>query len=194
MRSKRTRRPNARSPLLKKSWRTARRGRASSRRRSKTTAGRCSASLLTFKPTFPSRPRSWRRRLFSSNNTSRSACRSNRLRLQEQLPKARRYRRIRRRHLRWRDRSKRNATQKSRSSHRKKSREMGVYEARGTLGKALKQLMLSWSEAKLGWDDPVAHALEANFLVPLEMDLKNAIGAMDHSGAVLAQARRDCDD
>jgi len=71
---------------------------------------------------------------------------------------------------------------------------MGVYEARGTLGKALKQLMLSWSEAKLGWDDPVAHALEANFLVPLEMDLKNAIGAMDHSGAVLAQARRDCDD
>ena len=71
---------------------------------------------------------------------------------------------------------------------------MGVYEARGQLGKAMKELATRFAEAKVGWDDPVAHALEADFLVPLEIDLRNAISAMDHAGAILQQARQDCDE
>jgi hypothetical protein len=71
---------------------------------------------------------------------------------------------------------------------------MGVYEARAQMGKAIKELMLRWLEAKSGWDDPVAHALESEFLQPLEVDLRNAIGGMDHAASVVAQARRDCDD
>ncbi|MBC8106028.1 MAG: hypothetical protein H7Z14_05520 [Anaerolineae bacterium] len=71
---------------------------------------------------------------------------------------------------------------------------MGVYEARGQLGKAIKDLGLRFTEAKVGWDDPVAHALESDFIVPLEIDLRNAIAAMDHAGAILQQARHDCDE
>jgi hypothetical protein len=71
---------------------------------------------------------------------------------------------------------------------------MGVYEARGQLGKAMKELAHRFADAKVGWDDPVAHALESDFFVPLEVDLRNAIGAMDHAGAVLQQARADCDE
>jgi hypothetical protein len=71
---------------------------------------------------------------------------------------------------------------------------MGVYEARGTLAKAMKELHNRVADVKVGWDDPVAHALENDFLVPLEIDLRNAIAAMDHAGAVLQQAKSDCDE
>jgi hypothetical protein len=71
---------------------------------------------------------------------------------------------------------------------------MGVYEARGQLGKAIKELMLRFGDAKIGWDDPVAHALEKDFIQPLEIDLRNAIAAMDQAGAILQQARHDCDE
>lgn len=71
---------------------------------------------------------------------------------------------------------------------------MGVYEARGTLAKAMKELNNRFAEVKVGWDDPVAHAIENDFLVPLEIDLRNAIAAMDHAGAMLQQARCDCDE
>jgi len=71
---------------------------------------------------------------------------------------------------------------------------MGVYEARGTLAKAMKELNNRFADVKVGWDDPVAHALENDFLVPLEVDLRNAIAAMDQAGAMLQQARADCDE
>ena len=71
---------------------------------------------------------------------------------------------------------------------------MGVYEARGQLGKAIKELATRFAEAKVGWDDPVSHAFEKEFLLPLEMDLRNAIAAMDQAGAMLQQARHDCDE
>ena len=69
---------------------------------------------------------------------------------------------------------------------------MGVYEGRGQLSKALKNLMLRWMETKSDWDDAASQHFEERFIVPLEMDLKNAVGAMDHMAAVLASVRRDC--
>lgn len=70
---------------------------------------------------------------------------------------------------------------------------MGVYEGRGQLGKAMKDLVNRWNDTKLQWDDAVSHALEADFLVPLETDVRNALAAMDQAAIVLAQVKKDCE-
>ncbi len=70
---------------------------------------------------------------------------------------------------------------------------MGVHEGRGQLSRAIKDLLLRWNEAKGSWDDVVSKNFEDNFLVPLEMELRNAAAAMDHAGQILHQVRRDCE-
>ncbi|HEY8665501.1 MAG TPA: hypothetical protein VIL86_02495 [Tepidisphaeraceae bacterium] len=70
---------------------------------------------------------------------------------------------------------------------------MGVYEGRGALSKAIKELMLRWNETKLHWDDAVSERFEEAHLAPLEMDLRNATSAMDHMAVLLSQIRRDCE-
>jgi hypothetical protein len=69
---------------------------------------------------------------------------------------------------------------------------MGVYESRGQLGEAMKDLFRKWSETKMSWYDAQAEEFETTFLIPLEGDLKSAAGAMDHMSVVLNQAKRDC--
>jgi hypothetical protein len=69
---------------------------------------------------------------------------------------------------------------------------MGVYEGRGQLSKAIKQLQMRWQEATSSWHDVASVQFEKKFLEPLEADLKSAVTAMDHMAAVLVQARRDC--
>ena len=69
---------------------------------------------------------------------------------------------------------------------------MGVYEGRGQLSKALKNLMLRWVDVHSSWDDAASKYFEEKYLVPLEMDLKNASAAMDHMAVVLSNVRRDC--
>lgn len=70
---------------------------------------------------------------------------------------------------------------------------MGVYEARGQLGKSLKQIHSLWSRTRTEWDDANARNFEERFLVPLEKDLRSAVAAMDHMATILSQARRDCE-
>jgi hypothetical protein len=70
---------------------------------------------------------------------------------------------------------------------------MGVYEARGQLAKAMKELIMRWNEAKMDWDDVSAKQFEANVLEPLQMDAKNAAAAMDSAADVLQQVRRECE-
>jgi hypothetical protein len=70
---------------------------------------------------------------------------------------------------------------------------MGVYEARGMLGKSWKDLTLRWLETKVSWDDVVAHKFENDFLLPMEQDMRNSLAAMDHIAVILAQCRRDCE-
>lgn len=70
---------------------------------------------------------------------------------------------------------------------------MGVYEARGQLSKALKDLMLRWNEAKMDWDDAAARAFENSVLEPLQRDAKNAASAMDSAAETLQQVRRECE-
>ena len=69
---------------------------------------------------------------------------------------------------------------------------MGVYEARGQLAKSLKDLGDRWADTKMDWDDVVSQRFEERFLTPLDVDLRNATSAMDHSAQLLGQIRRDC--
>src|SRR5688500_13000250 len=55
-----------------------------------------------------------------------------------------------------------------------RSRNMGVHEARGTLSKAMKELMLRWSDVKSNWDDVQSRQFEETYLRNLEADLRVA--------------------
>jgi hypothetical protein len=70
---------------------------------------------------------------------------------------------------------------------------MGVYEGRGQLAKAIKNLMHRWQETRSSWNDAAAVQFEKKFIEPIEIDLRNAGGAMDHMATVLTQVRRDCE-
>ena len=70
---------------------------------------------------------------------------------------------------------------------------MGVHEARGTLSKAMKELMLRWSDVKSNWDDVQSRQFEETYLRNLESDLRVAGAAMDQVGQLLHTIRRDCE-
>ncbi len=69
---------------------------------------------------------------------------------------------------------------------------MGVYEGAGRLGKAMRDLLARWEEAKAAWDDPNTRAFELRFVEPLQAELKAASAAMSEMASLLEQARRDC--
>ena len=69
---------------------------------------------------------------------------------------------------------------------------MGVYEGRGQLSKALKDLMTHWHETRLSWDDAQARRFEEQLLVPIQLDVRQAESAMDHMAVLLSQAKHDC--
>jgi len=69
---------------------------------------------------------------------------------------------------------------------------MGVYEGRGQLSKALRDLMRHWQEACAQWQDANTAQFEKEFILPLEQDVKNALAAMDHMAVLLNQIRQEC--
>jgi hypothetical protein len=69
---------------------------------------------------------------------------------------------------------------------------MGVYEGRGQLARAMKDLMIRWGETKIAWKDSVSQEFEERFLAPLERELRNATSAMDTAAQALSQVRQDC--
>ena len=69
---------------------------------------------------------------------------------------------------------------------------MGLYESRGNIHKAMKDLVLKWQAAKMSWDDEQARTLEREVLEPLERDVRSAGEAMDVMKALVSSARRDC--
>jgi hypothetical protein len=70
---------------------------------------------------------------------------------------------------------------------------MGVYEGRGQLGKSMKELMNAWMETRSSWKDANADRFEKKHLVPLEMDLRQAVSAMDVMSQLLSAIKRDCE-
>ena len=69
---------------------------------------------------------------------------------------------------------------------------MSLYESRGNLHKALKELLTKWQYAKTRWNDEQARTVETETLEPLERDVRNAGEAMDSMKMVVSAARRDC--
>ena len=69
---------------------------------------------------------------------------------------------------------------------------MGVYEGRGLLSRAMKDLLSHWGNTKQSWDDVMSKEFEEAFLNNLEIDVRNAGGAMDHMAVILQQVRSDC--
>jgi hypothetical protein len=70
---------------------------------------------------------------------------------------------------------------------------MGVYEGRGQLGKGMKELLSAWMDTKTTWRDANADRFEKKHLMPLEMDLRAAVSAMDVMSQLLSQVKRDCE-
>jgi hypothetical protein len=70
---------------------------------------------------------------------------------------------------------------------------MGLAESRGKLGSSTRDLMNLWSNIKLTWNDVNSERLEETFLRPLELDVRNAAGAMDQMSALLSQLKRECE-
>jgi hypothetical protein len=70
---------------------------------------------------------------------------------------------------------------------------MGIYEGRGSLAKALKQLDARWQEAKMSWDDSRSRDFEQRVLEPLHMDLRSAVSAMDQMAVLLTKIKSECD-
>ena len=69
---------------------------------------------------------------------------------------------------------------------------MGMHEARGTMAKAMKELMLRWQETRGSWDDARAEQFEKMYIEMLQNDIRTAANAMDQIANVLHAARRDC--
>jgi ABC-type xylose transport system substrate-binding protein len=70
---------------------------------------------------------------------------------------------------------------------------MGVHEGRGTLTRAMKDLMIRWQQTRGEWDDANARKFESERLVSLEQDLRAAVAAMDTMAILLQQIHRDCE-
>jgi hypothetical protein len=69
---------------------------------------------------------------------------------------------------------------------------MGVQDSGAMLSRAIKDLNVRWMETRASWDDAVAAEFEESNLMPLQMDVKSALAAIDHAGKLLQQIRRDC--
>jgi|HubBroStandDraft_6_1064221.scaffolds.fasta_scaffold1155288_2 hypothetical protein len=69
---------------------------------------------------------------------------------------------------------------------------MGVYEGRAQIVKSAKDLMGQWLDARNNWNDAMSEQIEKDCLVPLEMDVRNAAGAMEHMAQILHQIKSEC--
>jgi hypothetical protein len=70
---------------------------------------------------------------------------------------------------------------------------MGLAESKGKLSSSMRDLMNLWSNTKLTWNDVNSEKFEETFLRPLELDMRNAAGAMDQMSALLSQLKRECE-
>jgi hypothetical protein len=69
---------------------------------------------------------------------------------------------------------------------------MGVHEGRGQLNRAIKDLMMRWTETKTSWSDSQASKFEQQYLITLEQDLRACFSAMDQMAVRISQAKHDC--
>jgi hypothetical protein len=69
---------------------------------------------------------------------------------------------------------------------------MGVYESRGQIAKAIKDLHAKWHDVKMDWNDARSEAIEKDFLERLEINARTAGSAMDQMAILLTKIKNDC--
>lgn len=69
---------------------------------------------------------------------------------------------------------------------------MGIHEGSSQMTKAMKELLLAWSETRTSWDDGVSRSFEEKYIVPLQADARRAADALGAMAALLDQIRREC--
>jgi hypothetical protein len=68
-----------------------------------------------------------------------------------------------------------------------------MVECRGQLTKAFRDLMNRWIQVRGSWDDARAQNFEQQYLLPLEIEVRKAVAAMDHMNVALQKITRDCE-
>jgi hypothetical protein len=71
---------------------------------------------------------------------------------------------------------------------------MGMYEGRGGLAKAMKDLNGRWVDTKLVWNDAQSRAFQEKFIEPWQQELLGAVSAMDSMAVLMNAIRRECSD
>ncbi len=71
---------------------------------------------------------------------------------------------------------------------------MGLYEGKGQLDRALKDLLLRWQDCRASWRDEVAADFEKQFLVPLQQRVKTATSAMTTAAGLVARVKSEVKD
>jgi hypothetical protein len=69
---------------------------------------------------------------------------------------------------------------------------MGIYESRGQIAKAMKDLSAKWQDVKMDWNDARSNEIEKEFLTQIEIDARAAGAAMDQMGVLLQKIRQEC--
>lgn len=70
---------------------------------------------------------------------------------------------------------------------------MSLTDSKAALSRAAKDLLAKWEIARSVWSDAQADAFERTCLVPLEEDVRSALGAMDHMDQFLQKVQHDCE-
>ena len=70
---------------------------------------------------------------------------------------------------------------------------MSLVESRGQLTKVFRDLMNRWMMVRSDWNDPRAQYFEEQYLLPLEIEVRKAVAAMDHMNIVLNKITQDCE-
>lgn len=71
---------------------------------------------------------------------------------------------------------------------------MGLFEAKGQVDRAAKELAIRWALCRSQWRDNVAAEFEDQHLVPIQQNVKNATGAMNTAAALVSRIKADVSD
>ncbi len=71
---------------------------------------------------------------------------------------------------------------------------MGLFEGKGQLDRATKDLMVRWHTVRATWRDNVAAEFEEQTLVPLQQNVKNATSAMSTAAGLIARIKSEVSD
>lgn len=71
---------------------------------------------------------------------------------------------------------------------------MGLFEAKGQVDRAMKDLLLRWAVTRAQWQDGIAEQFEQDHLVPLQAHLRNATTAMSSAASLVTRIRSECSD